>query len=76
MPKQNPKNLKKFYRNVRIIGLCSILFGIGFSALFEFNLVAILLGLFFVVIGIGIALYPKSAKVYIDSFIETIATHN
>ena len=65
---------KNFYRNVRIIGMLSILFGIGFSALFEFDLIAILLGIFFAVIGLGIALYPKNAKIFIDSFIETTAT--
>ncbi len=63
---------KNFYRNVRIIGIFSVLFGIGFSALFEFNLIAILFGLFFVAIGAGIALYPKSAKIYIDSLIDAV----
>ncbi len=64
---------KNFYRNIRIIGIFSILFGIGFIALFEFNLIAVLLGLFFAASGIGIALYPKNAKLFIDSFIETLA---
>jgi uncharacterized protein YjeT (DUF2065 family) len=74
MTKQTAQEQKKFYRNVRIIGIFSVLFGVGFTFLFEFDLIALLFGLFFAVIGIGIALYPKSAKIYIDSLIETIAT--
>ena len=63
---------KKFLRNARIIGFLFVIFGIFYMALFSFNIVADVFGMFFVILGITAMIQPKAIRTVILIIVHSL----
>ncbi len=74
MPAKKPtkQTPKKFLRNVRFIGAFLIFLGIGFAALFSFDIIAVLIASFYVSVGVVCIFYPRAVKEFIIALVTNL----